>query len=229
MKTDRNTGLARPGVAVGIAVLAVACSNLDGITNVDIVDVISDAETDASDESIALPPLDAALASLDAAPAGFAGFAFIVNDVVQQPMICPSQDWTFSPYPASSAGMCSSGCPGVQSAILVNTGALPLPYVAGSAWIAGAQYPPGVMTGGMSQIAGVLPPGGTVDFTSLYQEGVSAAVGSAQPFSLPDSGYVSDEGTIPWPSGVAGSGGAATMYVAEIVVQASCGIQSEIW
>jgi hypothetical protein len=104
-----------------------------------------------------------------------------------------------------------------------------MPYVVGSGWIAGAFYPPGVTPGGTLQVAGVLKPGGTVNFTSLYREGIVGAVGSAEPFSSLDAHYASDEGTIPWPSGVAGSGGATTMHVAEIAVQSSCGIERQIW
>ena len=187
-----------------------------------------DAKTmDAKDAT--MPSLDSALMSLEASASGFGGFGLIVNDVVQHPLPCKSQHWEFAPFPASDAGACDASCPGVDSVVLVNTGALPMPYVVGSGWIEGAFYPPGVTPGGTLQVAGVLKPGAKVNITAVYQQGIVGAVGSAEPFSSLDATYASDEGTIPWPSGVAGSGGATTMYVAEIVVQPSCGIQRQIW
>jgi hypothetical protein len=189
-------------------------------------------------QDAALPSLDAALASLDASPTGLAGFAFIVNDVVQHPMPCPSEDWEFPVYPEGS-GNCGpppKGCPGVKSVLVVNTGALPMPYIVTSSWNAIGGYVPGVQPGcaPLKCLAGVLDPGRVLDITSVYDMGIVAVLGSSDPFSSPDAGkYVSDEGTIPWPAGVAGSGGAATMYVAEIEVPtvppSTCQIASKIW
>ena len=175
-----------------------------------------------SDLDVTLPPLDAALASLDAALPGLAGFGFIVNDVVQYPMACPSEDWEF-PWPPGE-GMPTPFPPpaGIKSVLIVNTGTLPMPYLAQSGWNLGTHYVPGVLPGGSDQLAGVLDPGAVVDITSVYVSGAVAILGSAEPFSEPDAGkYVSDEGTIPWPAGVPGSGGAATMYIAEIEVPSS--------
>jgi hypothetical protein len=194
-----------------------------GVTSVDSGDSPADGEAGSTDLDATLPPLDAALASLDAAPPGLAGFALLVNDVVQHPMSCPGSDWEFAPYP------------GVKSVLLVNTSALPLAYVAGLLWNDGGGYVPGVMpnvelvpSGGM-YLAGVLAPGGTVDITSVFAGGIVAFVGSAEPFSAPDAGDINDEGTIPWPSGVVGNGGATTMYVAEIDVFRSCELPSKLW
>jgi len=176
---------------------------------------------DASDE-LTLPPLDAALASLDAAPPGRAGFAFIVNDVVQHPMVCPSDNWEFPLPPGEGPAMPTPPIKGVKNAYIVNTGALPLAYLAQSSWALGTQYVPGVSTGGSSQLVGVLAPGANVDITSAYAGDHVALLGSAEPFSSPDAGmFTGDEGTIPWPAGVSGSGGATTMNIAEIEVAIS--------
>jgi hypothetical protein len=182
---------------------------------------------------VALPPLDAALASLDAAPAGLAGFAFIVNDVVQHPMACAGVDWEFAPYPGTGAGGCSpglctgGGCPGIKSVVLVNTGAVDMAYIAGPCWST-ANYSPGGYPGG-DFLAGVLAPGAYADITSMYNSGITAILGSAAPFSSPDGSYASDEGQIPWPLGVKGSGGATTMYVAEIEVFTKCQAAAKEW
>jgi hypothetical protein len=176
----------------------------------------------------ALPPLDAALASLDAAPAGVAGFAFIVNDVVQHPMACPGADWEFLPYPGTDgSGAGCIPCPGIQSVVLVNTGSLDMAYIAGP-WWSGQNYVPGGYPGGQFG-AGVLAPGAFVDITAFYNTGDVAIVGSAEPFSAQDAAYASDEGIIPWPVGVAGSGGATNMYVAEIEVRTSCSSVQQNW
>jgi hypothetical protein len=109
-----------------------------------------------------------------------------------------------------------------------------MPYLAQSLWDLGSHYVPGVSTGNSYQLAGVLDPGAQLDITSVYTGGVVAILGSAKPFSSPNEGkYVSDEGTIPWPRGVSGNGGAGTMYVAEIEVptapQSSCKAVSQYW
>jgi len=89
---------------------------------------------------------------------------------------------------------------------------------------------PGVLTGDPDQLAGVMPPGGQVDITSIYGAGIVAVFGSVNPFSAPDAGkYASDQGTIPWPAGVSGGGGAAQMNVAEIEVRTSCRIAQAVW
>ena|ERR1019366_409105 len=94
-------------------------------------------------------------------------------------------------------------------------------------------YVPGVATGEPSQLVGVLGSGAHVDLTSICDDNngvVVAVLGSANPFSLPDAGrYVGDEGTIPWPAGVAGSGGATQMQVAEIEIFSSCRIADVVW
>jgi hypothetical protein len=154
-------------------------------------------------------------------PQGLASFSLVVNGAVLTPLACPSDDWEF-PVP-SGEGMPTPGCsPVVMSAYLVNTGKLPMPYIAQGLWNFGAHYVPGVATGNSCQLTGVLDPGAKVNITSVYQGGSVALVGSAEPFSSPDAGKtVSDEGTIPWPAGVTGSGGATTMNVAQIDVPTS--------
>ena len=88
-------------------------------------------------------------------------------------------------------------------------------------------------TGDPGQLVGTLEPGEQVDITSVYDAsggGIVAIVGSADPFSSPDAGkYAGDEGTIPWPAGVAGSGGATEMRVAELEVVSSCKKADVVW
>lgn len=152
---------------------------------------------------------------------GLAGFQFVINDQVEQPMDCPSDDWEFPPTPLPDAG--------AHSVLLINTGSAPMAYIAASLWN-GTGYVPGVATGEPNQLVGVLDPGGKVDITSVYAGGVIALVGSAVPFASPDAGkFVGDQATIPWPAGVAGSGGAAQMWTAEIEARDSCGLAYRVW
>jgi hypothetical protein len=75
-----------------------------------------------------------------------------------------------------------------------------------------------------------MPPGASVDITSVYVGGIVAVLGSSHPFVDPDAGkYVADGAQIPWPAGVTGSGGATQMYVAEIEIRDSCGTPSVAW
>jgi hypothetical protein len=174
------------------------------------------------------------------APPGLAGFAFVVNGVVQTPMTCPSDNWEFPP-PANVGQIGSDGglmlgvcdfpppCPGATSVILTNTGQVPMAYVAHAFWN-GAGYRPGVATGEANELVGVLSPGAQVDITPVYQGRIVAVLGSANPFSYPDAGkYLSDEGVVPWPAGVSGSGGAAQMQVAEIEIVDSCRKAAPVW
>jgi hypothetical protein len=179
------------------------------------------------------------------APPGLAGFVFVVDSVVQTPMTCPSDNWEFAPPPAAGGqAICmppveggvpvdggvspsSSQCP--RSAILMNTGRGPMAYIAHSVWIIPG-YRPGVATGEPAELVGVLGPGAQVDITSVYVGGIVAILGSASPFSSPDAGkYAFDEGVVPWPAGVSGSGGAAQMQVAQIEVRNACGKANPFW
>jgi hypothetical protein len=73
-------------------------------------------------------------------------------------------------------------------------------------------------------------PGASVDITSVYVGGLVAVLGSSRPFVDPDAGkYVADGTTVPWPAGVAGSGGATQMYVAEIEIEDSCRSPAVYW
>jgi hypothetical protein len=190
------------------------------------------------------------------APAGLAGFAFVVNGVIQVPMTCPSDDWEFPPTAGTDAnGACTGGqpsqplsfdsgpppppvvdaapsfppCPGVAGALLINTGEVPIAYLAAAYWSLPSSYRPGVLTGNPEQVAGVLPPGGQVDITSVYSGGITALLGSSDPFSFSDSAYASDEGTVPWPGGVSGSNGSTQMWIAEIEVRGTCGTATQLW
>jgi hypothetical protein len=118
-------------------------------------------------------------------------------------------------------------CPGITSVVVANTGTIDMAYIAGPIWN-GPTYVPGGYPGGDFG-AGVLAPGAYVDITSFYNTGLVAILGSADPFSAADAAYASDEGTMDWPVGVAGSGGATTMYVAEIEVVASCQPVFKAW
>jgi hypothetical protein len=175
-------------------------------------------------------------AVIDAAPppAGLAGFAFVINGVAQTPMNCPAANWEF-PWPQGEG---APGCmyppiPGINSVVIVNTGTQPLPYIAQNVWNGNGHYRPGVLTGDPYQLAGVLQPGTQVDITSVYVGGFVALVGSADPFSEADGHYAGDEGTVPWPKGVDGSGGATTMNVALIEVpifpMSMCTNPSQLW
>jgi hypothetical protein len=193
-----------------------------------------DAATDGNLSSAdAAFSIDAMVADLDAAPAGLAAAAYIVNGVVQSALVCPSANWEFAPFPTSADSTCSSdnehpGCPGVTSVYLVNTSAVPVAYYATNLWYPGER--PGVPTGAPLEAAGVMAPGGYVDITSVFDGNTVAVLGSSLPFSSTDGGkYASDEGTVPWPNGVAGSEGASTMYVAEIEVKSACQVAGKVW
>jgi hypothetical protein len=149
-------------------------------------------------------------------------------------MVCASDNWEFSTsgMPGANCGSlsptftCDSG---VRSVYLVNTGQFPVAFIASGLWT-GTGYVPGVATGATYEMVGVIAPGAQVDIASVYDSGLTALLGSSAPFSSPDAGkYASDEGSIPWPAGVAGSEGASTMWLAEIEVRDSCGIANKLW
>ncbi len=152
------------------------------------------------------------------APGELARFQLLVDGTPLMPLSCPSDDWEF-PTPQGQ-GMASPQCmPLVTSASITNSGTVPFAYIAQGLWNLGVHYVPGVATGDSCQLVGVLAPGESIDITSVYQGGTVAVLGSAAPFSSADAGKtISDEGTIPWPAGVQGSGGATTMYLAQIDV-----------
>ena len=173
-------------------------------------------------------------------PTGRAGFAFVVNGVVLTPLTCPAYNWEFPP-PAGFQQMTGSPpyavcnamyppCPGIFSALIINTGQVPLAYTAEPQWqvSGGGGYPPGVQFGEMPELSGVLNPGERIDITPAWLGGITAVLGASEPFS-DMSHYVSDEGTIPWPAGVAGGNGATTMYVAEINLANSCHMPTIVW
>jgi hypothetical protein len=171
-------------------------------------------------------------AAIDVAPppAGLAGFAFLIDGVVQTPLACPNANWEFA---APQQGN-ESAPPIVGSALIVNTGAVPLAYTAQTYWTFPGHYVPGEEYEAPpmgSGLYGVLEPGDRVDIASVYFGGVVAILGSAEPFSATAGHYVSDEGTIPWPTGVSGSNGSTVMNVAEISVRdpPSCGPTSQAW
>jgi hypothetical protein len=118
---------------------------------------------------------------------------------------------------------------------LRNTGSVPLAYTAENPFYSGAVYSPGVPTGTPGELIGVLAPGASVDLTSaVVWNGCGgqmiALVGASKPFSVYDGGYAaSDEATIPWPKGVAGSTGATTMYVAQVEDTCTCVPVMPLW
>jgi len=175
---------------------------------------------------------DAANDANDTNPQGVATFSFVVNGVVMSPMTCPSEHWEY-PWPAGEGAVSPEPpAPGITSVFIVNTGTLPLAYFAQALWAFGSHYVPGVSSG-PNDLAGVLAPGAQIDITSVYLSGTVALLGSAEPFSDADASYASDEGTIPWPKGVSGSGGASTMNIAEIEVPSSppstCRAATQAW
>jgi hypothetical protein len=95
-------------------------------------------------------------------------------------------------------------------------------------WELPGHFEPGLPTGAPNQLFGVLDPGDSVDITSVYDGGITALLGSADRFSAPGKN-VSDEGTIPWPAGVRGSGGAQEMSLAEVEVYGACGGSSPLF
>lgn len=198
----------------------------DGSSSYDAPTTVSDGST-ASFDATAVPDAPSLLdATFDVTPppTGEAGFALIVNGAVQIPMSCPADNWEFPALPAfggqSSCNLQTPPCPGITSALLVNTGQVPLAYTAKALWN-DTGYPPGVQFGEQYELSGVLSPADRVDITSVFLGGIVAVLGSSEPFS-DGSHYVSDEGTIGWPAGVAGSDGATQMYVAQINFETSC-------
>jgi hypothetical protein len=160
--------------------------------------------------------LDSALP--DASDSPIETFELIVNGVVLHPLSCPSSHWEFAP-PSSATHV-----------YLRNTGGVPLAYTANQGWQGGVVYPPGVPTGQSGELSGVLAPGASVNVTSAYHDGTVGDVGASKPFSVYGGGYApQDEGTIPWPLGVSGSGGATNMYVAGINMDSSCSPVGPIW
>jgi hypothetical protein len=164
-------------------------------------------------------------------------------------MSCPAESWEYPPpaaqlaHPNIDAGLsgdtsCSGSagwgpptppCPGL-SVFLVNSGEYPVAYTAQTTWSGGTGEPPGVPFGNMGELSGVMAPGASVDITAVYVGGTVAVLGSSHPFVDPDAGrYVADGAAISWPAGVAGSGGATQMYVAEIEVVDSCRTPNAVW
>jgi hypothetical protein len=209
----------------------------------------SSSSSGGGGEDSAPPPSDpdASLGVIPSAPAGLAGFAFVINGVVQTPRACPAESWEY-PTPAGQIGVgpvggeggflddtvCNNGsppCPGMRT-VLVNTSQYPVAYTAQTTWqvVPGSGQPPGVNFGNSGELSGVMNPGQEVDISSVYVGGIAAVLGSSQPFVDPDAGkYVADGATIPWPAGVAGSEGAAQMYVAEIEIAESCHTPTVVW
>ena len=152
--------------------------------------------------------VDAALP--DSSASQIETFEVISNGSLQEPLSCPTSHWEF----------------GITGTItLRNTGGVPLAYIAeGMGWELGVQYTPGVPTSESGEQVGVLAPGAalTLDVTQPNNDLV-VVIGASKPFSISDAGYApADEWTIPWPQGVSGSGGSATMFVAEIEGSSAC-------
>jgi hypothetical protein len=181
------------------------------------------------------------------APAGLAGFAFVVNGVVQTPLTCPAEGWEYPPpvgptgqpiievpseagLPLGTDTICNGAIPPCAglTVLLVNTGQFPVAYTAQTTW--SGWEPPGVPFGNTSELSGVMDPGASVDITSVYVGGIVAVLGSSHPFVDPNAGkYVADGTTVSWPAGVAGSGGATQMYVAEIEIEDACRNPATYW
>jgi hypothetical protein len=186
-------------------------------------------ESDAQDSSIF--PVDV---DVPPPPTGESGFAFIVNGVVQTPLACPSNNWEFVPVDGAGQPLCDAGSScAIRSVILKNTGPVPMPYTAQPQWSTG--FIPGIATGDVGQIVGTLAPGAEADISAAFNASVGsyggalAIVGGSLPFSRYDAHYVSDEGTVPWPAGLDGGGGASQMWVAQIDMEPSCRLAAPVW
>jgi hypothetical protein len=170
---------------------------------------------DASTAFDALP-LDSALRDVSASADG--PFELLYGGVPQTPFSCPTSNWEF-PWPGNSSFPDGSSS-GTVTVTVRNTGGVPLAYIAEQmGWILGVTYSPGVPTGESGEEVGVLAPGQSVDLVLQACTGSCSIglVGASKPFSARDGGFAAaDERTIPWPQGVAGSGGSSTMYVAGI-------------
>jgi hypothetical protein len=184
-------------------------------------DTGGDATSQAADAGVcgdAGPvPFDAPVT--DASASAIASFELIIGGVVRQPMSCPEANWEYQ-------GTVGQRQPDVY---IRNTGGVPIAYTASATWFLPGMYQPGAPTGISAELNGVLPPGEVVNSTCAFQGGYVALLGASKPFSSPDAFAPHDEGTIPWPSGVGGSGGATTMYVAEIQVLPNCDPVNVIW
>jgi hypothetical protein len=191
-----------------------------------------DAGASSSTDASASRSMDAgASSSMDAgvsdsgSPSSLAPFEFVVDGVVQTPMACPYDHWEFRSACVDDASAPNTVCG--DSTMLVNTGDVPLAYLAQALWTFAVHYEPGVASA-PSQLVGVLAPGAQVDLSSVYAGGIVALVGRRRPFS---DATAEDEGAIAWPPGVE-SGGATEMYVAEITVPSwspGCTTVTQAW
>jgi hypothetical protein len=225
--------------------LAEACASVVGITDI----VGSNAGPNGAGSTEGGLPIrsNAESGSDDSAvtgPAPSASFSFVINGLVQTPLTCPSARWQF-PSPGYDAGSdagscglacsCSCGlpgacaCAGITRVVVVNTGSVAMAYLAQPYWVLGSAYVPGEPTGEQNQLTGVLQPGDQVDITSAFTSGIVALLGSPAPFSPADAGYAGDEGTIPWPAGLPGSGGSPQMWIAEIEQVVGCRVPAHEW
>ncbi len=201
-----ETGAADAGSDTGL-------SSVSMDAQADAVEGDVDGGSSATDASVDAP-------AETGGPLVLAVFAFIVNGVEQKPLMCPSERWEFPPPPTDG---------GALDVVIRNVGTVSIAYIARAGWAVGSHYIPGVPTGDTQELTGVLDPGRQVDISSVYAGGITALLGSADPFSAPDAGTVTDEGVIPWPSGVSGGNGATQMQLAEIEVRTSCMAPVQVW
>ena len=172
----------------------------------------------------------------DASASPIASFELFYTGAEQQPRSCPSAHWEFAPPEAQGT---------VTS--LRNTGGVVIAYIAETDWEQGVHYIPGVPTGVTGEAVGVLAPGASVNLTADEANWVGAEngphandlsgdivlLGAAKPFSDDPGGFsefaASDEGTIPWPQGVANATGATTMNVAQVTGDVPCQAVVQAW
>jgi hypothetical protein len=217
-------------------------SGIDNGADSGIVHTGDSGITDGGSNLLPLDPVDArADVAVPTAPNGLAGFSFVINDVIQTPLACPHDNWQYAlPDPVPAGPACTTDndfgggfgdpnmvyCYSITSEIIANTGKVPLAYTALGSGLGfpSEQFPPGVDFGYPGELSGVLAPGGEINIAStFFQQGIAAVVGASEPFSYVDAGrYITDEGTIPWPAGVPGSGGSSVMYVAQILLSPTC-------
>ena len=207
-----RAGFAFLRVIAGGALVA-SCAQVLGIEDVPAGDAARDAAAVEGMGSDAASSADSAAPSSD--PNAIATFDMVVDGKPSPAATCASEPFNFQV------------AQGYKTIAVKNTSSIPMAFILRREWSLGTHYQPGVPTGSGGEIAGVLAPGQSVDFTSLYpaalQPAIVAILGSQERFLDPEAGAKPGVGQIPWPEGVAGSGGATSMRVIEVTLDYACG------
>jgi hypothetical protein len=112
---------------------------------------------------------------------------------------------------------------------------VPLAFNVQATWNSIPPNTPGVSTSNPSvQRVGVIAPGTQIDVSLTFGDmpaigdGLIALLGSSLPFSTTTCPLF-DQGTIPWPVGVDGGGGASTMFVVQLAASNGCQVFAQFW